>query len=354
MTTMLLLLASALLIGTGLGLIWRDVLGKRRDAFVLSRDSSGTAALESDVEIAVSRPPASAPLAMARGGMHEPQEASLGGKLRSLAGTGASAEAGLLRPDAGRPSATALQWATLQPVISTAVEQVNSVLAGAGVAIGTQGEPSLGSNKAYGSERRILVAGKSLALLRLECTPGGRLKASVTADDETLADQINGDASTLASRADIARVSDLLSECLKPVASYAVGSAGDAERRVSEADWNTTEAIVVAALKAGNGALSQAGARLVPLATPAWDAQLKRHRMPVAVQVFGNDVARMHIDRLEQEVEVAVGVPDARLADLARRQRMPLQGMTMHALAEMIAGCAWPAIAHYRETHPRA
>ena len=38
MTTMLLLLLSGALIGTGVSLIWRDLHNKRRDAFVLSRD----------------------------------------------------------------------------------------------------------------------------------------------------------------------------------------------------------------------------------------------------------------------------------------------------------------------------
>ena len=38
MTTMLLLLLSGVLIGTGVSLIWRDLHNKRRDAFVLSRD----------------------------------------------------------------------------------------------------------------------------------------------------------------------------------------------------------------------------------------------------------------------------------------------------------------------------
>ena len=38
MTTMLLLLLSGVLIGTGVSLVWRDVHNKRRDAFVLSRD----------------------------------------------------------------------------------------------------------------------------------------------------------------------------------------------------------------------------------------------------------------------------------------------------------------------------
>jgi hypothetical protein len=47
-------------------------------------------------------------------------------------------------------------------------------------------------------------------------------------------------------------------------------------------------------------------------------------------------------------------VPDARLADLARRQRIPVKVLTTHALAELIASCAWPAIAHFREAQPSA
>ena len=62
MTTMLLLLLSGVLIGTGVSLIWRDVHNKRRDAFVLSRDPKIDPQAEPDVEIAVSRPAASAPL----------------------------------------------------------------------------------------------------------------------------------------------------------------------------------------------------------------------------------------------------------------------------------------------------
>ncbi len=106
---------------------------------------------------------------------------------------------------------------------------------------------------------------------------------------------------------------------------------------------------MIGALKAGNGALAQAGARLLPLTTPAWDPELRHHRMTVAVEVFGDDVARMHIDRLAEEMEVAVGVPDAHLADLGRRRRIAVEGMTTHALAELIASCAWPSIEHHRE-----
>ena len=62
MTTMLLLLLSGVLIGTGVSLIWRDLHNKRRDAFVLSRDPKADPEAEPDVEITVSRPAASAPL----------------------------------------------------------------------------------------------------------------------------------------------------------------------------------------------------------------------------------------------------------------------------------------------------
>jgi hypothetical protein len=352
---MLLLLLSGALIGTGVILIWRDLHNQRRDAFVLPRDPKIDPGADPDVEITVSRAVASAPISHPAPPETPAPRRSLSSQLLGIVGGGGVPDAGaapsnepLPRPDAARPSVTVLEWAALQPVVSTAVEQVNAVLAGAGVAIGTPGEPSWGENKAYGSDRRILVGGQSLAWLRLECSAGDRLFAIVKAHEHSLA-EINGDASAPASGLTIGRVSDLLSECLKPAAAYAVRTKGDVEQMASETAWKETEAVVIAALKAGNGALSQAGVRLLPLAPPAWNVELRHHRMPVAVQVFGNDVARMHIDRLDQEIEVAVGLPDAHLASFGRRERIPVAGMTMHSLAELIAGCAWPAIARYQE-----
>jgi len=72
--------------------------------------------------------------------------------------------------------------------------------------------------------------------------------------------------------------------------------------------------------------------------------------VPAEPETFEAEAARMHIERVGEEMEVAVGVPDARLAHLARRQRLPVAGLTTHALAEMIAGSTWPAIAHIRES----
>ena len=53
MTTALILIASGILIGAGIGVIWRDVQRTRRRAFVLQRDAHG--ATEPEVEIVISR-----------------------------------------------------------------------------------------------------------------------------------------------------------------------------------------------------------------------------------------------------------------------------------------------------------
>ncbi|MBO0766355.1 MAG: hypothetical protein J2P50_17440, partial [Hyphomicrobiaceae bacterium] len=118
----------------------------------------------------------------------------------------------------------------------------------------------------------------------------------------------------------------------------------------SEAGWRAVTPVVAAALQAGNGALAQAGVRLIPIGAPEWVPEGRRHRMAVMVEVFNREVARMLIERAGEEIEVAVGLPDARLAGLGRRQRSAVQGLTAHALAELIVNSAWPAIAHFRAT----
>jgi hypothetical protein len=344
MSTTLLLLLSAALIGTGVSLVWRDLHAARRNTLAISPDEE----CGDDADAGGTGSKASTP--SAGGGQPQP---TLGAKLGALLLRGETVQRELPREDTERPSATAQKWASLQPVISSAVEQVSAVLAQAGMAMGMPDEPTWSQSKAYGSNRSVEAGGRALARLRLECTPGGRLNASVSAHDESLANEINGDASALASGATVGRVSDLLSECLKPATAYALRNRAET-KRAAEGDWKTVEATVLAAMKVANGAILEAGARLVPIAPPVWDPAQGLHRMPVSVQMFGRDIARMHIDRLGQEMEVAVGLPDVRLASLGRRQRLAVDGMTTHALAETIAGCAWPAIAHDRETRSPA
>ena len=149
-----------------------------------------------------------------------------------------------------------------------------------------------------------------------------------------------------------ASASDLLAKCLRQAASHAAHRqpGRDNDEAASEQAWKTIDGVVSAALKATNGALAQTGARLIPLAPAAWEAELRRYRMTLSVEVHGDDVARMHIERHLHEMEVAVGVREPQLIDLGRRRRVPVEGITIHALAELIASCAWPAIERFRET----
>jgi hypothetical protein len=332
MTKALLLLLSTALIAAGVGLVWRDVHRKRREAFLVRGDATFA---HPEVEVVVSRPEPE--FTLPRIAQSSPQSSPHGSS--QPGGSGSTPE----------PSAL---WAALQPVLASAVERVNGVLAGAGVTIGASGEPSWSlMTRGYGGSRRILISGESVAWLRLELDGNGQLQANVKAHKDDLA-AINAGASVAGAGLDVARASDLLSACLKPAASFAVRGASGAnpEQWASEAAWKEIDPLVAAALRAANGALQQAGARFLPLGAAAWTEDVRRHRLTVNVEVMGADAARMLIERVGDEIEVAVGVPDARLSDhLGRRQRLPLPGVSTHALAELIASSTWPAIAHFRE-----
>jgi hypothetical protein len=246
------------------------------------------------------------------------------------------------------------QWSALLPAIAAGVERSNTLLAPVGLFIGPVGEPSWSyKHKGYGAYRRLLMAGESLAWIRLELHVDGQLRVAVKAHREDRA-SINASADMPATGLDGDRAGALFSQCLQPAAAYAARLMRDSDEEASEQAWQSVDGLVGAALKATNGALAQAGARLVALAPAAWENELRHHRMALAVEVNGDDVARMHIERLQHEMEVAVGVREPQLAALARRRRIPVDGMTIHALAELIASCAWPAIARFRETRRQA
>jgi hypothetical protein len=319
MTTALLLVLSAAMIAAGVTLIWRDAYRGHRNAFLVRGGRQESAAADPDLEVSVAhREPGLAPA-------------------RSLADTLA-----LATPSNATDPAS--QWAALQPVLAAAVEQVNAVLAVAGVSIGAAGEPSKSMSRGYGAYRRILLGGESVAWLRLELDDGAQLQATVKAHKDDFV-AINATSKVAAHVLNVARASDLLSECLKPAATIAMrtGGGGSTEQRAS------MDPIIVAALQATNGALVQAGARFVPMGAPSWIAETRRHRLTVAVEVYNKEIARMLIERGSEEIEIAVGLPDVRLTQLGRRQRIALAGLTTHTLAELIASCTWPAIAHFRE-----
>jgi len=345
MTTALILIASGILIGAGLGVIWRDMKRSRRRAFVLPRDAHVSEAPE--VEVVISHGVSAAPLPQATAA--RPAADQVGEPVSPSVRDGAD------QPAPGDRLSLEQQWLVLKPILSVAVGKVNAVLAPVELSIGASGEPSWSyKNAGYGAHRRVLLGEDSLGWLRLELAADGQFHATLKAHKEDHA-EINATTETAAAALNPARATDLLSRCLEPATRYATrAGGGDDEKQASERAWKTVDALVTAALKATNGALQQADARLVPITSPGWEAELKRHRMTLRLEVNGSDVARMHIERLAHEMEVAVGVPDQRLIDLGRRRRIPVEGMTIHALAELIASCAWPTIARFSETRSQA
>jgi len=346
MTTAIILIVSGALIGAGITIILRDVRKSRRRAFVSTRDAR--AGSEPDIEITISHPDDVSQETVARPADANAEQPAAPGD--AAATTASQPPRRELQPPtpAGSPSLEQ-QWSEHEAAIAGSVDRVNALLAPARLSIGASGEPTWSyRNKGYGGYRRILLGRDSVGWLRLELSADGRLHASVKAHKEDRA-AINAAADTSSERLDAARIGDLLLQCLQPAVDHVAPQEPSSDRVASEQAWMSVDALVASALNASNGALSQAGARLVPVAPAAWEAALRRHRMTLRVEVNGNDIARMHIERLPHEMEVAVGVPDAQLADLGRRRRVPVEGMTIHALAELIAGCAWPAIARFRE-----
>jgi hypothetical protein len=345
MTTTLILIGSGILIGAGISVIWRDVMrNRRKPAFVLQRDLPAADSPREEVEITISPGKARKPgyadlMSLVSGEPSQPDKS-------------AAATADPPSPEREAMGAVEQQWSNLEPVISAGVAQVNTILSAAILTLGAQGKASWSyKNRGYGAYRRLLMGEESLGWVRIELAQDGTLLVDIKAHKDAWA-SINGKASAPAEGITRTAVSDLLSGCLKPAAARAVQSAGNGEAHVAtagDAPWQDVDALVAAALRAANGALSQTGAKLRALAPAEWDPLLRRHRMTLAVEVDAAEVARMQIERLPHEMEVAVGVRDTQMLGLGRRRRIPIEGMTIHSLAELIAGCAWPAIARFRD-----
>jgi hypothetical protein len=347
MTTAIILVLSGILIGAGFGLVWRDIKRSRRQAFLPEYDSARVA--EADVEITIAARPERAPAARSFAN-------AIGASLlfqRKIADSGAEPAS----TTAGKAQETVVaEWSVLQSALEAGVAKINALLRQAGISIAAPGESAWSyKNRGFGAYRRILIAGESLAWLRLELAPDGILHARVKAHKDDRA-QINAASEAPASSIDGARAGDLLADCLKPLAAYVAKTQGPASA-APEGDgqaWQEIDGVVSAALTATNGALSQTGARLVPLDAPAWHAEANGYRLPLAVEVYGKHVARMHIDHRGAEVDVSVGVPDALFINLGRRRRIPVAGLSIHSLAEVIADCAWPIISRSRDSRRSA
>jgi hypothetical protein len=374
MTTALYLILSGVLIGAGISIIWRDVRTKSRGSFISERGASRFADHEVEVTIAGDPerdPPRRAParlegtlVSWLRGRsrsrpaqLHQPAKAaprdgSAGAvdAAHSLTRTGLG---GISQSRQRARVALERQWSGLQPAIGAAIVRSNALIAPLRLFIGAAGEPSWSyKNRGYGAHRRLLMEGESVAWLRLELLAGGPLHANVKAHREDRA-FINASADIPALGLDGEQLAALLAQSLQPLATYAARQLEASEEEARKRAWQSVDGMIVAALSATNGALAQAGARLAELAPAARGQDLHPHLMALSVEVHGDAVALLHIERLPHELEVAVGLPEPQLAALSRRRRIPVNGMTVHALAELIASCAWPAIARFKDAPRR-
>ena len=359
MTTAFILIVSGVLIGAGISIIWRDVRKKRRSTFVSQRDCRPPSAPD-EVEITISHRPlagrgaGAADFEPRAGGL---SHAPAGRRRRDRRQLAASMAAGdRARGVLSRSSSSGRRCSRRSPPAST---RSTPCWRRRALSLGAPGEPSWSyKNRGYGAYRRLLLRRRERGVAPARASPATAAARQRQGAQGRRA-QINASPPMPAEGLNARRASDLLSECLKPAAQHALqaprrAQTATARRPPASRPGRASTRVVAAALKATNGALAQAGARLVPLAPAAWERELRRHRMTLAVEVNGDDVARMHIERLPHEMEVAVGVREAQLIDLGRRRRVPVDGMTIHALAELIASCAWPAIARFRETRRQA
>ena len=117
----------------------------------------------------------------------------------------------------------------------------------------------------------MLLQGESVAWLRLELSPDGRLHASVKAHKDERA-EINAAADTPAKGLTPRAPAISSRNASRLAAGYAVRQqpGRDGDEAASKQAWESIDAMVAAALKATNGALAQAGARLIPLAPAAF------------------------------------------------------------------------------------
>jgi len=370
MTTALYLILSGVLIGAGISIIWRDVRLKNRGSFISERDAGrfadqvevtiapdpepdlprrAPARLEGTLASWLRRPPRSRPAQMQQPAKPAPGDGSPGPVDAARAPLTRTGLAGISQSRQRARVALERQWSALQPAIGAAIVRSNALIAPLRLFIGPAGEPSWSyKNRGYGAHRRLLMEGESVAWLRLELLAAGPLRANVKAHREDRA-FINASADIPALGLDGEHLSALLAQSLQPVATYAARQLEASEEEARKRAWQSVDGMIAAALSATNGALAQAGARLIELAPAAREPDLHPHRLALSVEVHGDDVALMHIERLPHELEVAVGLPEPQLAALGRRRRIPVSGMTVHALAELIASCAWPAIARFKD-----
>lgn len=246
------------------------------------------------------------------------------------------------------------RWLSISTDLDDAVTEVNKVLAPVGLLIGPVGESGWSfKNRGYGNFRRVLLNGRSIAWLRTELTNTGQLffKTRAHAVEQAL---LNATAQVKADGATARVLLDGFSKAIRPSAEYAAWTKPrqQAEAEAGQDGWSEIAPLAKEALGVAATAFREAGADIVELSQPAWDATSARHRWQLAMLVGGRQIGLVNVDLVRRALEVTVDERDRQ--DLARRQAIDTQGLTAYALAEVIANCAWPTVAQALQTSASA
>lgn len=407
-----LLLLSGLLIGAGFALVLRDWVQKKRLSFLPRQPAQGRAAVAEEAEITIARTnslrtevDAAAPTSISQSSASDDVVTTAFRELPSFEARCVEPIAPAFAPrpptkpadvapmqieemetegpvhqetEAALPTQVirVTSWSSVRSRVLRALERAQARSSSEGLEIITAGQPldAEAEEDAPGATFPIRLAGREAGRLSVELDLDGDLSARLTMPGEHAPAESQLYRRLAPDRQADADIDQLVAECLAPVLARAAAAttrprvrvAANIERSpllappaaepeaeaVSERAWLETAPTLSAALRAMNGAFAQVATRLIEIGKPQWDEVHLRHRQTLALVVEGEDAARVHVERLAHEFEISVASIDsdggAGGREIGRRRRVPTDGITVQALAELIAACVWPTIARIR------
>lgn len=234
-------------------------------------------------------------------------------------------------------------WKALAARVDRVIRDAEPVIAAVRVSVAAPGEPRWGlSHHSFGPYRRLNLAGDSIGWLRSEITRDGRLRFRVRAHQPQLA-LLNAESACDLARLTTSELARALTIALLPLTRYAAWT--ETQSVPNDAVSSPLDQLVGQATAIANSALVEAHASFRPHLNQS-EAPGSLPRVVLDVLVDDQQVALMHVDRIERTLDVSVGVPDPSRLDLARRQTLPVDQAAAYELAEAMTVCAWPALAN--------
>lgn len=234
-------------------------------------------------------------------------------------------------------------WRAIARRVDRLIGDVEPTVQPVNIVFSPPGEPRWAlSNHAFGNYRRINLSGESVGWLRTEITTEGQLRFRVRAHQPDLA-LLNAEAVCDLGRLNSTELVQALTVALLPITRYATWI--ETKPLVSPLDRTGLDATLQKATEIANGALAEARASF-RRSRRQENTATSTQRYVLDVLMDGQQIALMRIEEADAHVTISVGVPDPSRLDLARGQQLASEPLAAYELAEAMATCAWPALAH--------